>query len=388
MNKFKLIEGGIKPKEQCDKVFLSSYITDTRLMGVMALFVRWEILDCKEYDELVQFFIFDTEEFGLESFENIWGYDKELIASIENTQVGPLGGKRFPLKEHEVVYLVKYYHQYNLNHNLSLPKDHNLYQFILDRDDDFTQYDFEKLKAKFCTEINSDYEAINYCLMRIVGKDFEGASYVCNTNLTLDDLDIYPELGMGVFHKNTISPANGHYLCESIVSVKNQYYFCRTKVKTHNMLVYSLEPIGYFPISGQEAAMVLSTKEYITFYKLREEYQDIESMNFEIPINSTCHEHLNGDLFMLYKQNNRHVDNDVFLLKNDIYGAYFISSMGQFIISAPTKPYAIKLQSLFEQSSMYNYMELAGMYEFQSQILYDFIDGPFDDFEAFVKMYE
>lgn len=388
MSKFKIIEGGIKPKEQCEKVFLSSYITDTRLMGVMALFVRWEILNCKECDELVQFFIFDTEEFGLEGFENIWGYDKELITSIENTQVGPLGGKKVPLKEHEVLYMVKHFHNYNLNHKLPLPKDHHLYQFILDRENTFDVVDLKNLQTKFCTTINSNYEAINYCLMRIIGKDFMGASYVSSPKLSLEDLDIYPQLGMGTFHKNTISQSEGYYLCQSIVSVKNQYYICRTNITVEDRKVTDLDPIDCFPISDQEAAMILSTKEYISFYKLSPNYQDIESMNFEIPVNSTCHEHLNGDLFLMYKNNNRHVDSEVFWLKNDIYGAYFINTIGQFIISAPTKSYAIRLQAIFEQSSMRQYMELAGMYEFQNQILYDYIDGPFDDFESFIKIYE
>ena len=49
----KVIEGGIRPKEECEKRFISSYVTDTRLMGAMGLFIRWEVVNCAECDELM-----------------------------------------------------------------------------------------------------------------------------------------------------------------------------------------------------------------------------------------------------------------------------------------------------------------------------------------------
>lgn len=382
----KYIAGGVKPKEQCKKLFISSYITNTRLMGVMGIYIRWEVLDCQEYDQLSQFFLLDTEEFGLERFENIWGNDREKIYSIENSTIGCLGGKKVELTEEEACFMVQYFHHFNIEHKLPLPKNFADYKFILDKPLQFDEKDFNILKNKFCKKLDSDYEAINYCLMRIFGGDKIGASYVTDKSLTLKDLNIFPDMKMGTFHKNTITPKDDYYLCESLVSVDNYYYICNTKVKAKDFKVTYLQPIGNMRISSREAALILSSNEYILLYNLKEKYSDIVSMPFEVPENSTCSHHGNGDLFMLYKKHNRHVDNRVYKLSNDIYGAFFITDSGQFIISAHTKNNVLKLQRYFENSCMCEYMQLTNQFAFHDPILYDFIDSNYDDFREFLKL--
>ena len=97
----RVIEGGIRPKEECEKRFISSYVTDTRLMGAMGLFIRWEVVNCAECDELMQFFYLDTEEYGLENYFGIWGYDMPRMRHIERTTIDCLGGKQISLTEKE-----------------------------------------------------------------------------------------------------------------------------------------------------------------------------------------------------------------------------------------------------------------------------------------------
>ena len=385
-NIFRLIKGGIKPKEGSPKKFISSYVTDTRLMGVVVLFIRWEVLDCEDAEDLVQFFYFDSEEFGLETVENIWGYQKDFIKHIENKMTGCLGGKKVPLNEDEACYLVQYFHDYNIKHNLPVPKEGFDYKFILEKPISMTSHVIEIVHEKFCTEVDCQYEAIHYCLMRIFGKDFEGASYVCDSSLALEDLDIYPNIPMATFHQNEIIEADGYYLCESLVNAKNKYYICKTRVDLDDLKVVNLDPISILPISEKEAALILIDEEYIMFYKTKADDEYLPPVDFTIPPNSTVSLHSNGQLIMMYKTNNNHVKQRIFRLKDDIYGSFFITDDFQIIISAPSRPYALKLQDYFMATPLYKYMELVEKYLFRGSLLLEFIDSGFDDFEEFIAL--
>ena len=79
MNKpaLRIIEGGLPPLWKAEKEFVSAYITDTRLMGAMTMYVCWDIPGRSEEMMLHQFFYFDAEEYGFDTYKSIAGNDTE-----------------------------------------------------------------------------------------------------------------------------------------------------------------------------------------------------------------------------------------------------------------------------------------------------------------------
>lgn len=384
-NRFRVIEGGLPSKEDCPKKFISAYITDTRLMGAMGMFIRWEVLNCQQYAEMTQFFYFDTEEFGLENYESIWGKDRKRIFAIEHSTVGCLGGKKVHLSEKEACYLVQHFHNLNIKWKLPLPKEATDYRFILDMNLEMTKKEIALLGEKICTEIRSDYEAIHYCLMRMFGKDFQGSLYVCNENMHLEDLNIFPQVGMSTFFKNSITKHDGYYMCESLVAHEENHYICTTKVITHGMKVSSLEPTGCFLISAQEAAMILRKTEYVSVYGPEEDLVDMISSYLELPFNTTCTHHPNGKLLMAFKPNNDHVNQPVFRLSEDIYGTFFITTSGQFVLTGYSVEDIHALEDALHKSTIGKLLIPEGKFAFKDPVLYDFVGTDLDDFLEFME---
>ena len=77
MVQLKLLKGGVLPREKCPRTFLSAFVSNTRLMGVIGVYVHWNVLKCAETEDLQQFFYLDHEESGLESYVSIFSDDKE-----------------------------------------------------------------------------------------------------------------------------------------------------------------------------------------------------------------------------------------------------------------------------------------------------------------------
>ena len=68
-SKFTVIKGGSEP-DFGTRRFLSAYITDTRLMGVVGLQIHWERLEDGGAADFYQLFYYDAEEYGLDSYKS------------------------------------------------------------------------------------------------------------------------------------------------------------------------------------------------------------------------------------------------------------------------------------------------------------------------------
>ena len=78
--RFTLIEGGLSQNSisDCRKRLELCHITNTRLMGVLAMYMRFELEDMP-YPCIHQFFYFDAEEFGFESYKSVKGNDMHRV---------------------------------------------------------------------------------------------------------------------------------------------------------------------------------------------------------------------------------------------------------------------------------------------------------------------
>lgn len=94
---FKLIKGGVSDESKAsveNRIFVSAYVTDTRLMGVVALSIHWKIPSPEGLEDFYQFFYFDAEEYGLDTYQSLRGDDSLALDSIEQGLIGGLGGKK------------------------------------------------------------------------------------------------------------------------------------------------------------------------------------------------------------------------------------------------------------------------------------------------------
>ena len=66
-----VIEGGLSvPVSKREKYFVSAYVTDTRLMGVLSIYARWRLSGSSDTEaDLHQFFYIDCEELGLRNVQ-------------------------------------------------------------------------------------------------------------------------------------------------------------------------------------------------------------------------------------------------------------------------------------------------------------------------------
>ena len=104
-NRFTLIKGGNESGFE-QRRFVSAEITDTRLMGVVGLHIHWEVKEAGDWNGFHQFFYFDAEEYGLDSYRSYRGEDEDEVENIIDSMFGGLGGKMVALTEREALFLV------------------------------------------------------------------------------------------------------------------------------------------------------------------------------------------------------------------------------------------------------------------------------------------
>ena len=180
---FRLISGGLAEKAgDSRKEFISAFLTDTRLMGVVGMYVHWKLPDNSHLTDLHQFFYFDAEETGFDSYRSVLGdgggAELEEIQDIENYLMGGLGGTNVSISEKEARYMLQSYVDLNMRSNLPLPEGSDECGFMLSPRIRLTDTEEYVLMCKQCPSIDSPNQIINYFLMRCFGRDFGAAKFL------------------------------------------------------------------------------------------------------------------------------------------------------------------------------------------------------------------
>jgi hypothetical protein len=129
---FKVIRGGaVASIRNNTRTFKSAFVTDTRLMGVVGLYISWELSNKNYKSDFHQFFYFDAEEYGFETYKGLIGDDEVALNVIEQTLIGGLGGSKVNVTEKEATYLVQKYTAMNKDLSIPMPEPLNEYSFLL-----------------------------------------------------------------------------------------------------------------------------------------------------------------------------------------------------------------------------------------------------------------
>ena len=383
---FTVIKGGAEAAVSTNrKKFLSAFITDTRLMGVVGLYIHWELSDSEFASDFHQFFYFDAEEYGFETYKSLLGSDSEALSMMEQALIGGLGGNKVNVTERESAYLVQKYAAMNEALGIALPETKSEYEFLLDEPVTLSAPEKEILIDKLCTPIVSEYQLINYFLMRVFGRDFEAAAYLVFCDLPLESLT---EDNGATLCKNSIEEFyeenSCSYLCESLIEFDGKYKLVVSEINLQEGRVSGVKKRSSFYVTPAEAAMMLNHPEFITVYEILADTEDFLKSFTGFTVNCMQTLHDNGRLYLEFNKNNDHVNRKIFRLNEDIHGLYYATDFGQLIIAAYSLSEIHEIEKSLSKSEISSLIIPTAKYEFKEPILYEFIQSDFDDFSDFL----
>lgn len=411
-NVFSLIKGGLSENsEDSRKEFVSATVTDTRLMGVVGMSITWNLPENDIYTNFHQFFYFDAEETGFDTYKSVLGCgdekEAEDVKEAELSMIGGLGGQKVSVTEDEARYLLQKYVQFNYGTNQSLPSGYHEYEFLLTPAVNFSEDELRELMRKQCVKIENEYQTINYFLMRCYGKDFEAAKYLTKGYVRTN---LFPEHKAGTLLKNTIEEApdalsgsnssyystgDGNfntfqtfksYMCESLVEYDGKYFLFVTQVSLDKFKVVKYEKHSTFRVSHQEAMMMITRGEFVTVVDIVEDGPLFTKDTTEFTSRAMVQDYESGRLYMVYHPHNDHVKNQVYRLNDDVLGVYFVVDDSQIVLSSFELSGIRALEQDLASSPMSKFVEVVSKYQFQESIIFDFINSCYDDFEDFVAV--
>jgi hypothetical protein len=354
-------------------------------MGVVGLYIHWEIEAGSFASDFHQFFYFDAEEYGFETYRSISGNDMSEISYIEQALMGGLGGQKIDLTQKEAAFLIQSYVNMNRLISAHLPDGQKEYDFILKPEIEMTDKEKRVLFKKQCAPITSTYQAINYFLMRSFGKDYEASKFLSKGEFPLD---IYTDIPAATLCKNTIdtfeNAGSVFYLCESLIEHDATYMLIVSEITMTGKKISSFEKRSVMQVSAVEAAMMLSRPEFVTVYEILSTPEEFDASLSEMTVGTLLTIHEGGRLFLSFNKNNDHVNKQIFRLNEDVFGLYYITEFGQMIIAA----YSIKgihsMEKELRRSALSKSLLPIAKYEFKEPVLYEFIQSDFEDFEEFL----
>lgn len=388
---FTIIKGGRRPvSDDKHRTFVSSYITDTRLMGVVGLYIHWRIQHTNSNTSYHQFFYLDAEEFGFETYKGVPSDDPEEVTMVERSIIGGLGGMKSDLTEKEARWVLQQFAEMNRRLGLPMPDPTSEYQFLLKDPISLSPREMLVMVDKMCTPILSSEQLIHYFLMRMFGKDADGVSYLAEEDaLAQIREDDFSEHVPAALCRNSIEEhwekELHSYLCESLIEFEGKYKVVTSEITVHHSRVTSAKKVSSFLITHTEAAMLLNRPEFISVYEVACGPEEFDRVFLPMMVGSMETSHDNGRLFMEFNVSNDHVNKKIFRLNEDIHGLFYVSDYGQLIVTAYTLNKIHQLELFLKRSQLNQNLIPVGKFEFKEPILYEFIQSDFDDFLEFVE---
>ncbi|MBQ9972295.1 MAG: hypothetical protein IJP24_02125 [Firmicutes bacterium] len=394
--RFTVIKGGRDyPPHITDMHFAGAFATDTRLMGVVGLYIKWEVERYEIPEVLHQFFYLDAEEYGFENYISAYNADDEKLNLIERNLMGGLGGKHVELSLRECKCLLSDFADMNRRLGLDFPENYEEYSFLIENTCDFSESERDALNAKICTEIQSYFHVTHYFLMRIFGRDYSAAEYVSKGESDKPcevDVHLFDEIPAGTLCKNTIdidfSSEKNTLLCESLIELDNHYMVAVSRITFSDDFHYrveSFERINLFRISSVEAAMQLARSEYVTVYSLRVDPGTFEARAGSLMNTAMKSYYDRGTLYMIYNPHNNHVNKRVFLINNDVRGIIYLSNSSEMLLVSYDIFTISELERQIAKSDLRTHALVTNKFEFKESVIYDYIQSGFESFTDFIE---
>ena len=386
-----LLEGGLGTCLGDGYEFADGAVTDTRLMGVLGLRLHWiKDTEGRGPQNIYHFYYYDIEEIGLDTL-TVYVLDTEdEVATATRSCFGGLGAVMWPVTEEEGRWLVHRFVDETRRKKQMLPENIEQARFILSQPAELSEQEIEALRRKTCTMIRTDYGVVNYYLMRLFGKDEEGAALLRAKGLPEENFEDVSLPRHATFLKNSIenfTDRNGRasYLSESLVESFDNHWIVVSEIEVVDGRVVSCRKRSEFKISVPEASMMLSRSEFVTVYEiLSEDMTPFDEAFALFSLGTTRTGHETGDMYMEFKPDNMHAEQQEFKLSDDIEALYYVTDFGQLIVAAYSLEAIQRAEKRIARDSLAVHVTPTAKYNFAQSILYEFAVSGFTDFEEYL----
>lgn len=384
----KVIKGGPAYSiNDAPKKFISAFVTNTRLMGVLVVYIHWQLNNDTTPSSLHQFFYIEITEAGIETYRSVYGNNQKSLIEIELSMMGGLGGEKIGLTEKESYILIQKYASMTKDFGENLPTGIEEYGFLLDKEVEYTQAEENALFKKTCANITSAEQLINYFLIRYVSADFKATDFLSYKPLERDIIPSSPSqilcLNKIEIHKD--GNQNISYMCESLIEDNMQYRILVSELKLAGKLIASFENISDFPVSTAEAAMKLARPEFITVFEIMEGLESVRETISEMYPAALQKSTEMGSVFILFKNNNNHLKESFYRLNDDVKGIVYVTDEDQLVVVSYSLAQIQKFENEVQYSYFGNQIVALAKYEFKESIFYDFMQSSTGDFLHYME---
>lgn len=387
-SKFRVIKGGPEINfSDSEKKFISAFVTNTRLMGVLVVCIHWQMGEGDDRNSIHQFFYIEATEIGLESYVSVYGNNHKVLVDTEQSLAGGLGGEKIGLTEKEACLLIQEYAEMTESLGERLPGGTEEYEFILEMELEHTPLEDKVLFEKTCVDITDADQLINYFLIRYSSADFVAADYLSYKPM---ERDIIPNskkqiLCINRIEKHVDENQNISFMCESLIEDNMQYRILITEIRLAGKLVASMEKVSDFVISTAEAAMKLARPEYVTVFEIMDNREHVLETLEEMYPAALKRNTDTGKMFLMFKNSNDHLKESLYRLNDDVKGIVFVTNEDQLVVAGYTLPQIHKLENELQYSAFGNIVIAIAKYEFKESILYDFMQSTTGDFLHYME---
>lgn len=406
-----------------DYNFKECYATNTRLMGVVAMRIVWES-KTNVHDYLYQLIHLDYSEYGIDEYHEFTvAKNKESISLKSNlvdlwgkweTMSFCLGGeeKKIPIDEaikficSSMTNSLKYYNRRPIEIKKFQRYARKRINFML-LALDLPSFDKIELKSSeyilsLIPDNMSSYEVMNYFIMRLADRDFTAASIL--SEYSAKELRTLNLAGAGILSlmRNTLvstTPVKYSasfemtYNARSVLLGDNYYYaVSNIAIKKSGgnprYKISSFQTNFISRISEFEAAMQLRSAEYITVYRSTVDIDEISSSEMLVMIKALPYKVPAGIVYMIYNNDNFHVNSRDYYLNQDVYGAVLFTLAGEIIAMSQHMTKIDMIEKHIMTSPASNKLELVDRYKFDNQIFQSFTQTRNIKFSEMLNDYE
>jgi len=346
-----------------------SYVTDTRLMGVVAI---KSFFKDENGNDVAVFIHIDYETYGIDGVEISVDFTEREIEYISNKVYGGLGGELVKIELEEAGFLI--------SEGLKLGKENiskdkmkvlDLYKF--------DKIDEKKLYSKIIKKLNSEYEVINYYVMRLIANDFSLMRW-----LSTSDFNGNYKFDTTLLKNSIKSIGNDEYVSKALVVSNDRHSNKRYLFKMNSMNIEKVEFLDSMDISNYEAAFQLNKAEFIVVYTFEQNKSVLVNLVEERLKNVMINEHEAGDLMTYFKKDNSHVNSNEYCINGDVFSYLFFTDENQFIVTSYEEEKFEDTIKILADIMVSHNMELVGEFKFDKQVLIDFINSTMGDFIEFM----
>lgn len=383
-NKLNLVvlEGGYGKKLHSGYHFMEAYATNTRLMGVVGIHVKWQKSEHEFFHELYHL---DFESYGIDGYEGFINPNEDFLDHRIRKMMGGLGGVFVPLEAKEIRILLQSAVAVAPECLGEYPEVEEAFPNV-NRGKIYTDDEYDRVCAKLMPEIGLN-GLIHYFMMRTVGQDWSGRRLLfenAEMNFDFRDMTLMPST---LIRQSIECVDEGKYLVTSLVDGFNGYDMVVSELNTvtrnGERKIKSAEMVRKMKISSIEAALMLKKKEYISLYTVLDETIDVDLEN-RYP-EMMDNEHDAGILYSRFKDNNDHVEEEVFYLSGDILGLYYITDSDQMVVSSFSEESLTVIEDELSDFVGDKLIRPAGQFVIDVPILYDFVNSGYSDFFDFLN---